>query len=84
MLYLHVMAASQTDYRKLIAQADGGMPRVETFSLQKMGGTLRCAIMKRAWEENGIEYEQPGEVTQTYFPEESVVVIDLGGGENAE
>jgi hypothetical protein len=35
--------------------------------------------MKRAWEDCGIDYDDPGSVDQIYLPDKGVVVIDLKG-----
>lgn len=53
------------------------MPRTRTFSLQAKGNSLVCTVMKKAWRDAGEEFDNPGTVEQTYYPEEGLVVLDF-------
>jgi hypothetical protein len=61
------------DYR------DGNMPRKATYSLQDKGSQVRMTLMSEALDAEGID--RSGEVTQAFYEEEGVIVIDLRGGE---
>jgi hypothetical protein len=71
---------SQYDPTKATALLDGGgHPRRRKFALNAVGGSLTVTVMKRAWEDCGIDYDDADSVYQIYLPDEGVVVIDLEG-----
>lgn len=73
-----VMAGAESKYRDTIARLDEtGMPRTRTFSLQKKGNSLCCTVMRKAWQDAGESFESPGDIKQTYYPEEGLVVLDF-------
>lgn len=57
------------------------MPRTRTYSLQRKGNSLFCTVMKKAWQDAGESFENPGEIKQTYYPEEGLVVLDFNTDE---
>ena len=80
-----VMGAVDTDYDDVIARLDGsGHPRRREFALNAIKGSLTVTVMKRAWEDCGIDYDDPRDVQQTYLADEGVVIIDLNGGDHVE
>jgi len=44
------------------------------------GGSIRTSIYKDACRAAGIDFDDPGEVDQWWFPEQNVIVLDLDGG----
>lgn len=72
------MASANSKYRDTIARLDGsGQARTRKFRLQRNRQSLRCNVMKRAWEDAGVSLNDPCEVKQTYFPDEGLIVLDF-------
>jgi len=56
-----------------------GMPVRREMTLSKNRYSLYVTIMKEAWEDAGIDPDEPGAVDQYYYPDEGVVVLDMAG-----
>jgi len=56
--------------------SDGG-PRKQDVSLVRNRTSLRTVIMQQAWQAEGIDPDEPGEVVQWYYPDAGVILIDL-------
>lgn len=46
-------------------------------SLGKTNNSLRCMIMREAWQDQDIDIDSPGTVDQYYFPQQGFLVIDF-------
>jgi hypothetical protein len=55
----------------------GAVQYRETPLHSHSGGSFRVTLLKDGPEECGHSVEDPGDVGQWYFPDESVIVIDL-------
>lgn len=67
------------DIEQCLNDLRGDQPRRSTRSLTNYSGILAVSIMREAIEDSQHTYDDPGDVEQWYYPDEGLVVIDLGG-----
>ena len=61
-----------------------GSPRTTRTSLTRNNQSVQTVLMKKAIEEAGRDFENPGRVQQYWFKEEGMLVLDLSREPGAE
>lgn len=84
-----VMAVPEAVLERMDEDSPHGLmsetPQRDRFQVSQRSASLRITLMQQAWVREGLDRDDPPELTQVYFPTEGLLVIDLnsGGGDSA-
>lgn len=60
------------------------IPQKRAYSLQPKDDGIVMTLMKEGCRDAGIDFDDPGTADQYYFEDRQMLVVDLGGVQNAD